>query len=82
MLELKVIKKEDIPAKHPSKYPLQKLLRWFLDSDGLCVEVVGVKSHYASIYVARSVLHNAIRRSHYAIRVLMRGDKLYLVKVI
>ena len=60
---------------------LQQLIEKFAQSEHQTVKLEFAEGEYKSISVARSVIANAIKRSHRPVILVKRGDELYLVKI-
>ena len=79
---MKLVYVDEVPeVKNKCKpHNLQKLIEEFVKSDREVAKVDIDGDEYKSILVARQCVYVAIRRSHHKVRVVKRGEDLYLIK--
>lgn len=77
---LKPIKKDEIEKRKYSRTDLQGLLSEFMKMDVDAVEILNTNGRYCSTESMYSSFYRAIEISGYAISVIKRGDKVYLIK--
>ena len=74
---------ESLPKKRGTLNNLQGILRDFMDSGyGLTrVTLTELDRPYKSIYSFRASLCCAVKRSRYPVRVKMRGEEVFLIRI-
>lgn len=71
----------EVPEKKASRKDLQKFLDIFEKSEGVIARVDITEHHYKSPRIAYNCLWSAAKRSRRNIKVVLRGNDVYLVKV-
>lgn len=73
---------ESVPQRAATRHRLQDLIEEFVNGDADIVRVEFGEKDYKSAKVARSCLSVAITRSRRNIKVMLRGDQIFLSKEI
>lgn len=76
---MKLIPTDHIPEKR-RKHNLQGLIEEFVRGPHEVVKCQFTEDDYKSPDVCATCLRNAVRRSKYSVRVIERGDEVYLAK--
>ena len=71
----------EVPETRRGYHDLVSVLRRFVEGDDDIVEVVFTDADYKNAKSCCGSLSLAIKRTGYAVKVLMRNNKVYLVKV-
>ena len=77
---MKLVPVESIPGRR-TRHHLQELIEEFVNSDAKNVKIDFSSRDYKSGKVCRSCLGIAAKKSGHPIKVLIRGDEVFLSKV-
>ena len=73
---------ENLPPRiYKPRNKLIKLIEEFVDSDREVARVDLEKNEYKKPLYAYKYLHSAIKKTHHAVKVTMRGDNIFLVRM-
>lgn len=78
---MKLVPVEALPGKR-LKHRLQDLIKEFVESDAEIVKIDFNEHDYVSAKVCRSCLGIAIKTSGYNVRAHIRGEEVYMCKII
>lgn len=72
---------DELPKKKSWRCDIQAYIREFMESDGKIAKIDFNENDYKSPKVCYSVWKIAAKRSKRAVKVTMRGNDVYLVKI-
>ena len=76
-MEMRAIKREDIPGFANRNNPTARLLKEFLEGDADCVEIVKMAT---GLNGTASKLRNTVSNAKLPIQVMQRDKRLFLIK--
>ena len=78
---MKFVPVNELPKKKAARHKLQDLIKEFCDDDYKIVKIDLDKHDYKSPKVCCGAMHVAVKRSKRPVKVAIRGDDVYLIKL-